>query len=170
MSTPINYRKNVNQQLAGASFQLSLVACVDNPLSKIQRASCIQAVIHHLVLTVENYINEILISYKRDSIDFVNTNIAQLFDRNGLQEYDIVELNEWQQWYEKTPLFFHELINFKAMMLISDQSTTDKKTENLIVVVSEVNNNIFSNTSALTKLKQEMVSLIDRQRESLLEH
>lgn len=169
MSEQINYRKIVNQQLAGAAFQLSLINSETLQLSKLQINSCIQSNIQHLVLAIEAYINEVLSNYKRTTIDFSLTSVEQLLIHDQLKTHSIVELNEIQQWYAAKTSNFFRIFQFKASLLDNSQLKKTNQNENVIAVSSDANQDFWFNEVNLQALNQEITKLIDRQRESLLE-
>ena len=177
LSEKINYRKKVNQQIAGAAFQLSLLTDQTLNLSSLQQSSCRQAGLHHLYNGICFYINEILSSYKREPIDFIAQSIDGLFSKNLLNQYEVIEFNELQQWYEKGGSLLAYLTDLSSHLAAADdqlkanKESNNEANSNLIQLVTvDEAINLLNNTQQLTSLKNELLSVIDRQRESLLEH
>lgn len=168
MSEEINYRKCVNQQLAGAAFQLSLLDNNDLSLSKLQQTSCRQGALHHLSMAVKFYINEILSSYKRENINFQNQVVDKLFSSGDLKQYAIVEFNELQQWYEKNNSLLSRLFTINQESFKDKIQTNEVSNKNIIVTESTIE--FLHDNHSIRQLKSEFTKLIDRQRESLLEH
>lgn len=173
MATDINYRKQVNQQLAAAVFQLSLLENSALSLSKLQQASCHQACLHHLYYLVSFYVNEVLDNYKREVINFEARSLQQLFESKALYDYSMIELSELQQWYDKPSSLLNYLVQLDQKLNRADAQKTPTKTnqENLIVAVIVVNElDLLNDKKELLLLKKELSTLIDRQRECLQEH
>ena len=171
MNSGINYRKLVNQQLAGAIFQLSLIEREALNLSSLQQSSCQQAALHHLHTTVRDYINEILQSYKYEHIDFAKQTLEQVFKDGVLKDYAVIELNELQQWFDKEDALLRSLVTFTTQRYEQEaKANITNKNTNLIAVASHREINLITDTKALSVLVGELSSLVDRQRESLLEH
>lgn len=173
MSENINYRKKVNQQLAGAAFQLTLLQEQSLTPSPLQQASCRQAALYHLYLSVIFYINEVLDIYKREPIDFSSQSLDILFADNLLKNYSMIEFNELQRWYEKdnSPLNYLMTLHQKLQDADEPQPTERAEQKNLIAAVGlDETLNLLTGTQKVVAFKNELSSLIDRQRESLLEH
>lgn len=173
MSENINYRKKVNQQLAGAAFQLSLLQDRSLNLSPLQETSCRQCALHHLYVSFNFYINEVLNIYKRERLDFSYQPLATLFTNNRLKDYSIIEFNELQQWYDKDHSLLADLITLDQLLQQDDEKkATEKRQEKDLIAVMVVDEDlsVLVDTQKIVMLKNELSSLIDRQRESLLEH
>lgn len=172
MSETINYRKKVNQQIAGSTFQFSLLQDPALNLSALKQSSCRQAALYHLYTAIGFYINEVLTTYKREPVDLSSQPVEVLFAKGVLKQYDLVEFNELQQWYEKDNSLLAYLVELTRYIENEEQWLAKKDNNNDFIQLVAVDEpvSLLNNTKGLARLKNELLSVIDRQRESLLEH
>jgi len=102
-----------------------------------------------------------------------------MFDKTQIPDniQEVIEFNELQQWYEKGGSLLAYLTDLSSHLAAADdqpkanKESNNEANSNLIQLVTvDEAINLLNNTQQLTSLKNELLSVIDRQRESLLEH